>query len=101
MQLLLAALQVRRSPHPKTDTIPPAPTPSFGRDPNRPAYGRAGTGKTFVGVEACLAILGSSSQKIMCVTYTNHALDQFLEVMLFPSACQLPAICKRFLVRHV
>ncbi|KIY98958.1 NFX1-type zinc finger-containing protein 1 [Monoraphidium neglectum] len=44
--------------------------------------GPPGTGKTFVGVEACLAILGSSSQKIMCVTYTNHALDQFLEALL-------------------
>jgi superfamily II DNA or RNA helicase len=41
--------------------------------------GPPGTGKTFVGVEACRAIL-AQNERILCICYTNHALDQFLEV---------------------
>lgn len=44
--------------------------------------GPPGTGKTFIGVNLCELILKHSSEKILCVCYTNHALDQFLEALL-------------------
>jgi superfamily II DNA or RNA helicase len=44
--------------------------------------GPPGTGKTFTGVALCDLILKHSSASIMCVCYTNHALDQFLEALL-------------------
>ncbi len=44
--------------------------------------GPPGTGKTFVGALLCDAILRRSSETILCVCYTNHALDQFLEALL-------------------
>lgn len=44
--------------------------------------GPPGTGKTYTGVALCDLILKHSSASIMCVCYTNHALDQFLEALL-------------------
>eukprot|EP00775_Hariotina_reticulata_P004273 gene4273-4526_t len=44
--------------------------------------GPPGTGKTYTGVNLCELILKHSNQTIMCVCYTNHALDQFLEALL-------------------
>ena len=44
--------------------------------------GPPGTGKTFIGGLIAQIILQNSSEKILCVCYTNHALDQFLEHML-------------------
>lgn len=44
--------------------------------------GPPGTGKTFVAVELAHAILKSSSEKLLIVCYTNHALDQFLTEMV-------------------
>lgn len=44
--------------------------------------GPPGTGKTFVGVNLCELVLKHSTEKILCVCYTNHALDQFLEALL-------------------
>lgn len=41
-----------------------------------------GTGKTFLGVFLAQVILSSTSENILCVCYTNHALDSFLEDML-------------------
>ena len=37
-----------------------------------------GTGKSFIGAELAHAILQVTTQKILVVCYTNHALDQFL-----------------------
>lgn len=39
-------------------------------------------GKTFIGGLIAQVILQNSDAKILCVCYTNHALDQFLEHML-------------------
>lgn len=39
-------------------------------------------GKTFIGAMVCDAIVRLSSETILCVCYTNHALDQFLEALL-------------------
>ncbi|WIA14242.1 hypothetical protein OEZ85_002778 [Tetradesmus obliquus] len=44
--------------------------------------GPPGTGKTFTGALLCDLILKHSSETILCVCYTNHALDQFLESLL-------------------
>jgi hypothetical protein len=44
--------------------------------------GPPGTGKTFIGVQLCDIILKHSQETILCVCYTNHALDQFLEALL-------------------
>ncbi|CAM9548526.1 unnamed protein product, partial [Hapterophycus canaliculatus] len=44
--------------------------------------GPPGTGKTFLGVLLAQIILSSTDEKILCVCYTNHALDSFLEDML-------------------
>ncbi|CAM9360644.1 unnamed protein product [Ectocarpus sp. 12 AP-2014] len=44
--------------------------------------GPPGTGKTFLGVLLAQIILASTDQKIVCVCYTNHALDSFLEDLL-------------------
>lgn len=53
------------------------------RTPARfPLFAPPGTGKTFLGVLLAQAILSSTSEKILCVCYTNHALDSFLEDML-------------------
>jgi hypothetical protein len=41
-----------------------------------------GTGKSFIGALIAKAIYRFSSQKILVVCYTNHALDQFLEDLL-------------------
>jgi DNA polymerase III delta prime subunit len=42
--------------------------------------GPPGTGKTYVGLQAARLMLENKSPKpILCVCYTNHALDQFLE----------------------
>lgn len=42
-------------------------------------YTEKGTGKTFMGELIARIILSNSRAKILCVCYTNHALDQFLE----------------------
>lgn len=44
--------------------------------------GPPGTGKTFVGALVADAIVRNTSETILCVCYTNHALDQFLEARL-------------------
>ncbi|GFH23954.1 uncharacterized protein HaLaN_21658 [Haematococcus lacustris] len=44
--------------------------------------GPPGTGKTFIGVMLSPAIVRHSQETILCVCYTNHALDQFLEALL-------------------
>ncbi|CAM9689799.1 unnamed protein product, partial [Sphacelaria rigidula] len=41
-----------------------------------------GTGKTFLGVLLAQTILSYTSERIICVCYTNHALDSFLEDMM-------------------
>jgi len=40
--------------------------------------GPPGTGKSFVGVELALALLGAGCGPLLVVCYTNHALDDFL-----------------------
>lgn len=40
--------------------------------------GPPGTGKTFVGVQIAQAILANPDERILCLCYTNHALDDFL-----------------------
>jgi hypothetical protein len=44
--------------------------------------GPPGCGKTFIGGLIAQIILSNSTEKIFCVCYTNHALDQFLEHMI-------------------
>mmetsp|Transcript_31280 Transcript_31280/g.71896 ORF Transcript_31280/g.71896 Transcript_31280/m.71896 type:complete len:568 (+) Transcript_31280:1151-2854(+) len=44
--------------------------------------GPPGTGKTFVGVKLAEIIHRLTDQKILCVCYTNHALDSFLPDLL-------------------
>jgi hypothetical protein len=41
--------------------------------------GPPGTGKTFIGALLARMIRENSDESILCVCYTNHALDQFLE----------------------
>jgi hypothetical protein len=41
--------------------------------------GPPGTGKTFLGVNFVDVVYRCTSEKILCVCYTNHALDSFLE----------------------
>lgn len=43
--------------------------------------GPPGTGKTFMGVQMCDIIMRCSSQKMLVVCQTNHALDQFMEAL--------------------
>ena len=42
----------------------------------------AGTGKTLIGVALARALLAHRSNTLLVITYTNHALDQFLEAIL-------------------
>lgn len=42
----------------------------------------AGTGKTFLGVLLAQILLSLTKEKILCVCYTNHALDSLLEDMI-------------------
>jgi len=44
--------------------------------------GPPGTGKTYIGVILARMILHSTEETILCVCYTNHALDAFLEDLL-------------------
>jgi len=44
--------------------------------------GPPGTGKTFIGALIARVIRNNTDESILCVCYTNHALDQFLEHML-------------------
>ncbi|KAL7484059.1 hypothetical protein ACHAW6_009716 [Cyclotella cf. meneghiniana] len=44
--------------------------------------GPPGTGKTFIGGLVAQMIQDNSDESILCVCYTNHALDQFLNHML-------------------
>ncbi|CAJ1962034.1 unnamed protein product [Cylindrotheca closterium] len=44
--------------------------------------GPPGTGKTFIGGLIAQIILQNTNEKILCLCYTNHALDQFLEHLL-------------------
>eukprot|EP00729_Bicosta_minor_P011520 gene11520-30653_t len=43
--------------------------------------GPPGTGKSFIGGLIANALLKATKEKILCVCYTNHALDQFLEAL--------------------
>ncbi|KAK6440096.1 hypothetical protein LTR95_003679 [Oleoguttula sp. CCFEE 5521] len=44
--------------------------------------GPPGTGKSFIGALLSKALVEHSSEKILVICYTNHALDQFLEALL-------------------
>jgi superfamily I DNA and/or RNA helicase len=45
--------------------------------------GPPGTGKTYIGVQMVRAILAANpAARILCLCYTNHALDSFLESLL-------------------
>ncbi|KND87588.1 NFX1-type zinc finger-containing protein 1 [Tolypocladium ophioglossoides CBS 100239] len=44
--------------------------------------GPPGTGKSFVGAEIASCIYSYSERRILVLSYTNHALDQFLEDLL-------------------
>lgn len=54
--------------------------------PFRPPYPQhfytPGTGKTFIGVLLAQILLSSTSENILCICYTNHALDSLLEDLL-------------------
>ncbi|KAG7110727.1 NFX1-type zinc finger-containing protein 1 like [Verticillium longisporum] len=41
--------------------------------------GPPGTGKSFIGATAVQFLLANRNSRILIITYTNHALDQFLE----------------------
>lgn len=43
--------------------------------------GPPGTGKSFIGELIAKVLLKATDEKILCVCYTNHALDQFLEAL--------------------
>jgi hypothetical protein len=45
-------------------------------------HGPPGTGKTFIGVLLAQAIVATTNEQILCVCYTNHALDDFLVDLL-------------------
>ena len=45
-------------------------------------YHLSGTGKTFIGCYLAQVLLATTTEKILCVCYTNHALDAFLEDLL-------------------
>ncbi|RTE73245.1 hypothetical protein BHE90_012334 [Fusarium euwallaceae] len=44
--------------------------------------GPPGTGKSFLGALILLAILRQTNQRILVLSYTNHALDQFMEDLM-------------------
>jgi superfamily II DNA or RNA helicase len=44
--------------------------------------GPPGTGKTFIGSIILQIIHEHSAARVLCVCYTNHALDQFLECLI-------------------
>ncbi|PSR97392.1 P-loop containing nucleoside triphosphate hydrolase protein [Coniella lustricola] len=44
--------------------------------------GPPGTGKSFIGALAVLHILKSTKARVLVMTYTNHAVDQFIEELL-------------------
>lgn len=44
--------------------------------------GPPGTGKSFIGALAVLRILKNTKAKVLVMTYTNHAVDQFVEDLL-------------------
>lgn len=43
---------------------------------------KAGTGKSFIGSQIVKLVHELSNQKFLVISYTNHALDQFLEELL-------------------
>jgi hypothetical protein len=57
--------------------------------------GPPGTGKTFTGALLCDLILKHSKETILCVCYTNHALDQFLESLLDKGITEIVRIGSR------
>eukprot|EP01041_Mallomonas_annulata_P009811 gene9811-20409_t len=44
--------------------------------------GPPGTGKTFVGVQIAKSLMENNCRRILCLCYTNHALDSFLEELI-------------------
>lgn len=40
---------------------------------------RIGTGKSFIGAQICKILVKTGAKRILVISYTNHALDQFLE----------------------
>eukprot|EP00892_Ulva_mutabilis_P000793 jgi/Ulvmu1/10714/UM067_0041.1 len=44
--------------------------------------GPPGTGKTYIAINVARALLAHGANKLLLVTYTNHALDQILEAIL-------------------
>lgn len=45
-------------------------------------HGPPGTGKTFIGALMVEIIYNNTDLKILTVTFTNHALDQFLNDLI-------------------
>src|SRR5438477_1321717 len=41
-----------------------------------------GTGKSFIGAQIAKCIYRLTRQRVLVISYTNHALDQFLEDLL-------------------
>ena len=57
--------------------------------------GPPGTGKTYVGVQLVKALLTNDpSIRIMCLCYTNHALDSFLESLIAVGGISAKKICR-------
>ena len=54
--------------------------------------GPPGTGKTFIGESIAEIIHNSTTEVILCLCYTNHALDQFLEALLDKGATDMVRI---------
>jgi hypothetical protein len=57
--------------------------------------GPPGCGKTFIGALVSRIIRDNTDESILCVCYTNHALDQFLEHMLDAGETRLVRIGAR------
>lgn len=62
--------------------------------------GPPGTGKTFIGAMLCEAIVRHSQETILCVCYTNHVLDQFLEAQHRPTLATLPRGPEPTITKH-
>lgn len=55
--------------------------------------GPPGTGKTYLGIQLMRALLhnlAASELPVLCVCYTNHALDQFLEGVKLAGLIEAP-----------
>jgi DNA polymerase III delta prime subunit len=67
----------------KTDTSQLIAAKAACTSPITLIQGPPGTGKTYIGVQLAKAIIESvPNAKILCLCYTNHALDSFLESLI-------------------